>query len=118
MVDLDEIPEKIRKWLEDVGSELKIGEEDLADLEAFLQSEFDKADSVSDSEPTEAYARVIRIADISSRTASKRPFLIRLFMKYLQRFVDVMKRVQKSMGAISFSISVSFPFNVSITITF
>lgn len=118
MVETDDIPNKIKTWLRDLKSEVEDEPHILEELDSYLAKEFDTADSISDSQPEEAYGRILRLADLSSKAASKKPLLIRVFTKYLKRFVNAMTNVQKAMGAVSFTISVSFPFNISLSLTF
>lgn len=114
----EEVSQRIKDWLEGIREDLQLDDRDLEQLDVFLQQEFDSAETMSDSNPGDAYGRILGIASISSKAASKKPLMIRVFMKYLNRFVNIMNKVQHAMGAVSFSIGVSFPFDIELVLNF
>ncbi len=118
MTSGEDFSQRIKNWLDGLATDLKVDEHDFEDLERYLLEEFDYADSMSDTSPGEAYGKILEIANLTSKAAVKEPLLVGLLMKYLQRFVNVMNKVQKAMGAASFSIAVSFPFDIDLILNF
>lgn len=114
----DRISKKIEDWLSGVEKDFDIGLEDLHDLDSYIRKELDDIDSMVEGDPDTAYGRVMKLAGVAGHAARKRPHLVGLLTGYLHRFISIMKKLQKEMGALSFSISVSFPFDMSITLTF
>lgn len=112
------IEERIDNWFRGISGDIEIGESDLDDLEKYLQKELDNAGKLLDTSPAEAYGRVVRLAHATGTMARKKPFIVDLLDKYVQKFVDIMNRVKKALGAVSFTITVSFPFDISLSLTF
>lgn len=113
-----DLAKRIEDWFSGAEKELDIGMEDLHNLDAYLMKEFDDLDSTADQDPEEAYGRVVKLAGVCGHAARKRSRLVGLLSKYIHRFISVMNKLQKDLGAVSFSITVSFPFDISITLNF
>ena len=114
----DNLRERIDNWLRGVEKEIEIGEHDAAQLESYLEDQMDDAETSSRTNPEEAYGKVVKLASVASHMARRKPALVDLLNRYVQRFVSVMNTVKKALGAVSFSITVSFPFDLSISLTF
>ena len=118
MPTLEDFSKRVENWLSGVENDLAIGLEDLQNLDAYLLKEFDDLDSNADQDPDASYGKVIKLAAVCGHAARKRNHLVGMLTKYIHRFITVMNRLQKDLGAISFSISVSFPFDISLSLNF
>lgn len=114
----EEFSKKIEDWLKGAEKDLDIGVEDMDYLDSYLKKEFDDLDSTADQNPEAAFGRVLKVAAVCAHAARKRSHLVGLLSRYVHRFISVMNRLQKDLGAISFSITVSFPFDISLTLNF
>lgn len=114
----DSFKVRAEKWLKGMEKELEIGEHELDDLKDFMETSLSDADSLSESNPTEAYSRVVKVANVTGHLARKKPALVGLLEHYVDKFIEVMNKVKKALGAVSFTISVSFPFDLGISLTF
>ena len=114
----EDFSKRVEKWLSGVEKDFDIGFEELQNLDAYLLKEFDDLDSTVAQDPEAAYGRVVRIAAVCGHAARKRSHLVGILTKYIHRFISVMSKLQKELGAISFSISVSFPFDISLSLNF
>ena len=114
----EDFAKRIENWLSGIERDFDIGVEGLHDLDSYLMKEFDDLDSTVAQDPEAAYGRVVRIAAVCGHAARKRSHLVGILTKYIHRFVSVMSKLQKELGAISFSISVSFPFDISLSLNF
>lgn len=114
----EDFARKVENWLSGIERDFDIGLEELHDLDSYLGKEFDELDSTADQNPEEAYGRVVRVAAVCGHAARKRSHLVGILTKYIHRFISVMNKLQKDLGAVSFSISVSFPFDISLSLNF
>ncbi len=114
----DSFKVRAEKWMKGLEDELEIGEHELDDLKDFVDTSLSDADSLSESNPAEAYSRVVKIANVAGHLARKKPALVDLLEHYVDKFISVMTKVKKALGAVSFTISVSFPFDLGISLTF
>ena len=118
MPALEDFSRRVENWLSGVEKDLDISLEDLQGLDAYLKKEFDDLDASADHDPDAAYGKVVKLAAVCGHAARKRNHLVGFLAKYIHRFISVMSRLQKGLGAISFSISVSFPFDISLSLNF
>lgn len=118
MTGMETFKDKVEKWIEDFDQELELGEHYLDDVKNYVESSLKDADSFTDSNPSEAYSRVVKLANVSAHMARKKPALVELLGHYVEKFVAIMEKVKKALGAVSFTITVSFPFDMSISLTF
>lgn len=112
------IRKRVEDWLKGIEMDIEIGEQDIDDFQDYLESELRDAENTSATNPSEAYGKVVRLASVTSHAARKKPLLVSVLNRYVQRFVNVMGNVKKALGAESFTITVSFPFDLSISLTF
>lgn len=118
MSSLEEFSKRVDDWLKGAEKDLDIGMEEMGQLDGYLNKEFDDLDSTADQDPEGAYGKVIRVAAVCGHAARKKSHLVGLLSKYVHRFISIMNRLQKDLGAVSFSITVSFPFDISLTLNF
>lgn len=118
MADEEDFKSRVESWLRGLKTELEMDEKDLEHLDSYIMESLKDADSSADSDPTGAYSKVVKLANVTGHLARKKPFVVEILGKYVEHFASVMKKVQKALGALSFTISVSFPFDVSISLTF
>lgn len=118
MSEIESFRERAERWVEGLDRDLELGEHYLDDVRDFMESSLKDADSFTDSNPSEAYSRVMKLANVSGHMARKKPALVELLGHYVEKFVDIMNKVKKALGAVSFTITVSFPFDMSISLTF
>jgi hypothetical protein len=118
VTDDHKISKKIEDWLSGAEKDFEIGLDDIRDFDSYIGKELDDIDSIVEGDPNTAYGRVMKLAGVAGHAARKRPHIIGLLTGYLHRFISIMKKVQKEMGAVSFTISVSFPFDLGISLTF
>lgn len=118
MSSQEEFYKKIEDWLSGLEKDFDVGVEDVQHLDSYLKKEFDELDSTADQNPDAAYGRVVKLAGVCGHAARRKSHLVSILNKYLHRFISIMKRLQKDMGALSFTITVSFPFDLSISLTF
>ncbi len=114
----DSFKERAEKWLKGIYGELEVGENELDQLKDFMESSLREAENYTSSDPSEAYGRLMKLANLSGHLAKKKPVLVELLSHYLQRFVEIMNQIKKALGALSFTIGVSFPFYLSFSLTF
>lgn len=118
MSSSEEFSKRVEDWLSGIEKDFDVGLEEVGHLDAYLKKEFDALDSSADSNPEDAYGRVVKLAAVCGHAARKKDHLVGLLTRYLHRFISVMRKVEKDMGAASFSITASFPFDLSISLTF
>lgn len=112
------LEERVERWIRGLERDIEVGEYDLEDLGSYLDRELDDAQTMSSTDPAGAYGKVMKLANSTGVMARKKPMLVELLGKYVKRFVDVMNEIKKALGALSFTITVSFPFDMSLSLTF
>lgn len=119
MDNIEKIRGSLDKWLES-------GEMDVKDFletadehwESFINSEFSKIEDELKTDPEKAYSHLVSLANFTGHAAHKKPRIIRVLSGFIRRFIDVMRKLKTALGAGSFSVTVSFPFDLSLTLTF
>lgn len=112
------IGKRIEDWFSGMSHDIHIGEEDLDDFREYLESSLDDAEKSSGSDPEGAYGKVVKLASVTSHAARRKPLLVDVLTKYVKRFITILEEVKKALGALSFTLTVSFPFDLSISLTF
>lgn len=118
MADNISFGNNVEKWINGIDRELELGEHYLDDMRDFIETSLEEAEAISDSSPSDAYGKVLKLASVGSHTARRKPALVELLSHYVEKFISIMEKVKKALGAVSFSISVSFPFDMFIGLTF
>ncbi len=118
MAENDSFRDRVERWIKGIDSELKLDEHYLDDVREFIESSLKEAENLSDSAPSDAYGKVLELANVSSHAARRKPVLVEMLGHYVERFIGIMQKVKKSLGALSFSITVSFPFDLYISLSF
>ena len=118
MHSLDSFRKKVEDWVNGIENDLDVGIDELHDMENYLKSELDDIESSADADPEGAYGRVVKLAGVCGHAARRKSHLAGIFARYLHRFISIMQKLQKDMGALSFTISVSFPFDLTLSLTF
>ncbi len=118
MADNNSFRDRVERWIKGIDSDLELGEHYLDDVREFFESSLAEAEGSSDSDPAGAYSKVLKLANVGAHAARKKPELVEMLGHFVGRFVTVMEKVKKALGAVSFTLTVSFPFDMSISLTF
>lgn len=114
----DGFSSRIERWFKGLEKDIEIDERDLEHFDSYIMESLKDADSSADSDPNGAYSKIVKLAGVAGHLARKKPFIVEILGKYIQHFESVMKKIEKALGATSFTITVSFPFDLSISLTF
>lgn len=115
----EKIKQTLEKWLE-------TGEMDVRDFfeaadthwESFISSEFSAIEEEIKTDPEKAYSHLVSLSDFTGHAAQKKPRIIRVLTGFIRKFIDIMHKLKTVLGAQSFSVSVSLPFYLSLSLTF
>lgn len=115
--------ERIEKSLQDW---LQRGEVKLRDLldttddhwRAFFKKEVGLIEEEVDKEPEKAYGHIMSLFSFIGGSSRKVPRLAKLLAEFVRDITDVMTKIKKALGAESFSITLSVPFDISVSLTF
>ena len=115
----DNIKQTLDNWLE-------TGEMDIKDFfeaadehwESFISSEFADIDEELKTDPEKAYGHLVSLADFAGHAAEKKPRIVKVLTGFIHKFIDVMRKLKTMLRAESFSISVSLPFYLSLSLSF
>lgn len=118
MTEGESFRKKVENWFQGIEQDIELGEHYMDDVGEFFETSLKDAESFSESDPAGAYSKVLKLADVGGHVARKKPALVELLGHYVGRFIAVMEKVKKALGAVSFTITVSFPFDMSISLTF
>lgn len=118
-----ELVDKIRKTMDEW---LETGEVEFGDIieatekhwDEFINQEFDAIENDLKTDPGKAYGHVVTLANYTGHAAEKNPRIIKILTGYIRKFIDVMHKLKTLLGAASFSVSVSTPFYLSLSLTF
>lgn len=118
MVAQGSLEERIGNWIKGLERDIEFDDREIHDFEDYITRSLDDAESSVSSDPSHAYSSVLKVASVSGHVARKKPFIVDLLSKHLQHIISVLNEIKKAMGATSFSVTVSFPFDLSISLSF
>ncbi len=84
----------------------------------FMQQEMEEIESEVLKEPEKAYSHLLSLVGFSCRATKDRPRTASLLTSFLRKFKDILGKIKTALGAESFSITFSIPFDVSVSLTF
>lgn len=108
------------------GDWLKKGEVKLRDLldttdehwRAFLKKEMGLINEEVEKEPEKAYGHIMSLLSFIGGSSRKVPRLARLLAEFVKDITTSMTKIKNALGAESFSIILSVPFDISVSLTF
>lgn len=118
MTELGTFDEKVERWIKDLDANIGLGEHYVDDLKMYMEKTLKEIEDISMSDAKEAYGKLIRLAGVGSHAAGRKHELVELFGHYVDHFSKIMEKVRIALGAASYTISVSFPFDMGISLTF
>ncbi len=119
MSSVDSIAQSFEEWLQR-------GEVRLRDLisatdehwREYFSREIDQISQEVDDAPERAYAHLLSLVGFAGSNSGKSPRIVKILGEYVRKLADIMGKIAKALGASSFSIIVSVPFDLSIDLTF
>lgn len=118
LAENDSFRDRVERWIKGIDSEIELSGNYADDMREFIEFSLKEAEGLLDSAPSYAYGKVLKLANVSSHAARRKPALVELLGHYVERFIGIMQKVKKALGAVSFSITVSFPFDLYISLSF
>lgn len=116
---IDKIREELEHWLKTGEIRFHALEETTEEhWKSYFDSELKKIENTVSADPSGAFSHLVTLSDFASRSSEKHPLVVRAITGFMKRMVHILGRVRELMGAQGFSITVSVPFDLSLTLSF
>lgn len=88
------------------------------EYDEWMEEELAKVDALVNSDPEEAYLRLATNMSFLAAASQQKPSLISKLTGWLNQLKASLAKAAKGIGAASYSITVGFPFGVSVGVSF
>lgn len=114
---MENVNQIVSEW--EQGAEMTLGDANVIyeSLDSYLNEEFEEISELINSDPAAAFCKLVRMTNFISAAGRKVPGIITNFQKTINKYQALGKTLGKKLAAKSLTISVGFPWGVSVGLT-